>query len=372
MCCGFGAVILLVLILSGRVQQKREDHTRDLEKELARATALYKAARAGARPAAAEAATARDARTQLDRPPEAAAAKAEPQAPRPPDPSGAATEAQLNQIGERLRQTQEEIAAATAAARQTAKAVEALERETSALRNATKLLEGRKIAVAPGDRPVGFRGDGQRQYLSGLKLGGDRTLILVDASASMLDELIVNIVRRKLTGAAARREAPKWVRAVRAAHWLVANLQANKRFQVYVFNTEAQPAIAGTDHQWLSTSDASQLTDTITALRDVAPEGGTNLHRALAVARRLNPTPDSIILLTDGLPTQGGPSARVNTISSDDRLKLFESAMAQLPPGIPVNTFLFPIEGDPAAAEAFWRLAIATQGSFITPSRSWP
>jgi hypothetical protein len=33
---------------------------------------------------------------------------------------------------------------------------------------------------------------------------------------------------------------------------------------------------------------------------------------------------------------------------------------------------LFPIEGDPAAAAAFWSLAINTKGSFITPSRDWP
>jgi len=53
-------------------------------------------------------------------------------------------------------------------------------------------------------------------------------------------------------------------------------------------------------------------------------------------------------------------------------LALFEQAAGRLGKGIPVNTLLFPIEGDPEAAEAFWRLAIQTQGSFITPSRDWP
>ena len=50
MCCGLGAVILLVLILSGRVQQKREDTTKDLQAELVRVTALYDTARADSRP----------------------------------------------------------------------------------------------------------------------------------------------------------------------------------------------------------------------------------------------------------------------------------------------------------------------------------
>ena len=40
-----------------------------------------------------------------------------------------------------------------------------------------------------------FLGDGNRQYLSGLFLGGQRILILMDSSASMLDSSLVNIIR---------------------------------------------------------------------------------------------------------------------------------------------------------------------------------
>ncbi len=40
-------------------------------------------------------------------------------------------------------------------------------------------------------------GQGSRQYLTGLKLNGARTLILVDRSASMLDDTIVNIIIRR-------------------------------------------------------------------------------------------------------------------------------------------------------------------------------
>ena len=43
-----------------------------------------------------------------------------------------------------------------------------------------------------------------------------------------------------------------------------------------------------------------------------------------------------------------------------------------LPAGIPVNTLLLPMEGDAYAAAAFWRLAVDTGGSFITPARDWP
>ena len=52
---------------------------------------------------------------------------------------------------------------------------------------------------AEGERIREFDQDGQgsRQYLTGLKLDGERTLILVDRSGSMLDDTIVNIIRRR-------------------------------------------------------------------------------------------------------------------------------------------------------------------------------
>ncbi len=48
-----------------------------------------------------------------------------------------------------------------------------------------------------GDRVRGFEGEGHRQYLTGLRMGGSHVLILVDASTSMLDRTIVNVIRRR-------------------------------------------------------------------------------------------------------------------------------------------------------------------------------
>jgi hypothetical protein len=44
----------------------------------------------------------------------------------------------------------------------------------------------------------------------------------------------------------------------------------------------------------------------------------------------------------------------------------------RLPAGLPVNTILLPMEGDPMAASEFWRLAVDTRGSFMCPSKDWP
>jgi hypothetical protein len=107
-------------------------------------------------------------------------------------------------------------------------------------------------------------------------------------------------------------------------------------------------------------------------LRGTAPEGGTSLEAAFAAAAAMRPPPDNIIVLTDGLPTQGLTPPRGRVVSGGDRLKLFDRAMRALPRGVPVNILLFPMEGDPMAAPAFWKLAIASRGSFMTPSKDWP
>src|SRR3546814_17655232 len=78
------------------------------------------------------------------------------------------------------------------------------------------------------------------------------------------------------------------------------------------------------------------------------------------------------ILLTDGLPTLGGGQEEGRLVSADERLSYFKDSLRHIPKGIPVNTLLFPMEGDPEAAGAFWELAVLTQGSFITPARDWP
>jgi hypothetical protein len=40
--------------------------------------------------------------------------------------------------------------------------------------------------------------------------------------------------------------------------------------------------------------------------------------------------------------------------------------------GVPINVILLPMEGDPMAAAAYWRLAQITRGSFLSPSEDWP
>lgn len=346
MCCGFGAVVLLVMLLNGKTLQKREETQKDLRVEVERVTMLKEFASAHLAELLNEVESIELEEGDLL--------------------------VQADQLREMINEKQQENELADQAAQKLKNEIEELEKEKSSLEKIRKKHKAKALQQTLGEKLVGFDGEGRRQYLTGLKLGGERTLILVDASASMLDETIVNIVRRKLMDESIRRRSPKWLRVVRSLQWLVANLQPNKRFQIYFFNTEARPAVIGTEKRWLSTSDLELLDGAIAALRRQAPQGGTNLRNAFDVIRQLEPKPDSVLLLTDGLPTQGKSRRVSNSITGEERQDLFKKAVARLPKGVPINTLLFPIEGDPGAASSFWGLAIATHGSFITPSRDWP
>jgi hypothetical protein len=347
MFCGFGAVVLLVIILNGQVLEKRKEKSEDFRAQLNRVTKLEKHARANL-----ETNRKRVEAVQLEE---------------------AKLRIQIVRLQETIRKSQNKAREADDRHQTLQKSVAELKSGNQELRQQSRTLKTNKTDPwAKNDRNIGFSGDGRRQYLTGLKLGGARTLILLDSSASMLDETIVNIVRRKFMNAEIRRHAPKWKRAVKTLHWLIANLQRGKLFQVYAFNTRARPVVEGSDGQWMRTDDTRNLEATIAGARRIAPQGGTSLYRAFEIVGRLNPAPDNVILLTDGLPTQGSGLATTAVVSGEERLELYDQAVARLPAGIPVSTLLYPIEGDPSAAEALWRLAIKTKGSFITPSRDWP
>lgn len=249
------------------------------------------------------------------------------------------------------------------------------EPELAALREEIAQLERKTEELRSADTGAAslrIGGQGDRQYLTGLKLGGARVLILVDASASMLDETIVEVIRRRIRDDASKLEAPKWRRATRTAAWLVAHLPRASKFQLYAFDTQARPTTANSAGTWLPGGDRTAAEAAVRGLRAIPPSGGTSLVNAFATARAMNPPPDNLILITDGLPTQGRKPPRDNTVSPQRREQLFREALDALPAGVPVNVILLPMEGDPAAASLFWQLAVATKGSFLSPARDWP
>jgi hypothetical protein len=253
-------------------------------------------------------------------------------------------------------------------------AIEALKAELKSLEEGSRRLEGGTKSPGPtGTRVRGFAGDGDRQYLTGLKVGGERIFILVDASASMLDETVVNVLRLRNMSPARKLLSEKWRRTVLTVDWLAAQIPEKSRFQVYAFNTKAWALAPSSEGKWLETRDPNALNDALKALRDVVPQEGTSLENAFAAVNAMNPAPDNVIMITDGLPTQAASAPILRkTVNGDQRLDLFEKAWRKYPRRIPFNVILMPMEGDPAAPSAFWVASRSTGGSFMSPAKDWP
>jgi hypothetical protein len=217
-----------------------------------------------------------------------------------------------------------------------------------------------------------FQGEGNRQYLTGLRMGGRRVVILVDTSTSMLDRTIVNVLRRRNMSPEQQRRAPKWQQVVNTVDWLSTQIAPGTQVQVIGFNNEAKWLIPGTEGQWVTLNDGSELDAPIDALRASHPQGPTSLHAAFNAIKTLEPKPDNIYLLTDGLPTMGDVTPTRPGVRAEERLDHFNRAIRQLPVGVPVNTILFAMEGDPQAAPAYWMVAIRTGGSMLAPAEDWP
>jgi hypothetical protein len=223
-----------------------------------------------------------------------------------------------------------------------------------------------------GNNSRAFIGEGNRQYLTGLILGGNRILILVDTSASMLDNTIVNIIRRRNMSDAEKIKSPKWTQVRKTVDWLTARLPPPSQYQAYTFSNEVHSLSPGTEGTWLEVADENQLNQVVENLGTTIPAEGTNLQNVFAAIKNLSPQPDNIFLITDGLPTLENRGDAKGLVTGRDREQIFERSLKDLPEGVPFNVILLPLEGDPMAASFYWQLSVNTGGSFLTPSSDWP
>jgi len=345
--CGFGAIVLFYTILSAQAGVQRQQRNDDIQAEVDR---LEEEVLEGYKNLVVL-------RNSLESTDEAVPAE------------GLA--ARILEETEQLKQQLADAERDTLSKRET---IERLKQDLKSLEEGTRRLSaGTPSPGQPGSRIKGFVGSGDRQYLTGLKVGGERILILVDVSASMMDESVVNVIRLRNMPESRRIAAAKWRRTVATVDWLTSQLPAKAKFQAYAFNTRARALVPGSDGRWLEAGDAKALNDALRELRRLVPQDGTSLENAFVAVQSLAPRPDNIILITDGLPTQGAsPPAVRKTIDGEGRLKLFERALDRLPAGVPVNVILLPMEGDPLAPGAYWALARRTDGAFMSPARDWP
>ncbi len=360
-CCGFGAVILFYVMMSAQGGLQRLNRTDRLRSEVNR---LQDQVRTGTRNLAALESSLQST-----------------------DSEKVSVDASIDRLVAELATERKQLSSYDAASLARRQHVEQLKADILALQSGEQRLEAGALEIGAPGQAIHASAAGasaaaatggaagpqlEQRYITGVELRGKRILILLDRSASMLHEDVVTVIRMSNASDDVKRAAAKWRRAVRIVDWLELQMPAGIEYQIYAFNTRAQPLIAGSDGAWLDSSDAAALVRNIDALSALVPKGGTSLVNALAAARTLNPLPDQIILITDGLPTQGRTAGPRKFIDAGAREQLFDEAITVIPKHIPVDTVLLPMEGDVEAAHRFWKLARLTEGTLLAPAKDWP
>ena len=343
-CCGFGAVILFYTIVSAQSGVVRLKETDTLSSEVSR---LREQVLTGERNLVAL----RDALTRTRN-----------------DTASATRE--TNRIVTDLESRREQLSSYDAQTLARRAHIEQLKADIRSLEESNRRLEAGSPERAPLGQQVSGRAAAERRYITGLTLHGGNILILLDVSASMLHQDLVEILKLRNQDDAHKRAAAKWRRAVAIVDWLMTQMPPASHYQVLTFNTQARPLLTGGG--WLAAGDAAARERGMQALELLVPANGTSLYNAFAAARSLVPLPDQIVLITDGLPTQGKSAGLRRYVNSAERMRLFDEAVPQLPEHVPIDSVLLPMQGDLQAAHRFWHLARVTDGTLLMPAKDWP
>ena len=236
--------------------------------------------------------------------------------------------------------------------------------------------------IAQKDDLVEDNRGGEEQYLMGLKVEGRRIAVLVDSSASMTDEKLLDIIKRKNGSAAEKKQGPKWQRTRKTVRWLLARIPKTSQLVAFSYNDSVRPLGSA---KWQKADNPATLRAMYHDLETVVPESATNLQKGLQAVSGIGAT--DLYVVTDGLPTVGesryaslNPFAscssllgRSSTISGECRVKLFRQSIKDSTLGnLKVNVILLPIEGDPDAANEYWGWAALSGGLMISPALNWP
>lgn len=347
-CCGFGAVILFYTIISAQAGMQG---TRSIDELKAEVNRLEEQVQAGSRNQVVL-------HNQIEKTVSEIA-------------NGAT---QVRSLASNLEVQREQVSTRSATTVARRESIEELKADIQSLQEGRRRLEAGSLDKTPPGQQIGaFRENGgDRRYLTGIKLTGKRILILLDVSASMLHEDVVTILKLRNSDDETKRNAAKWRRAVDTVTWLTTQIPPSSQYQIYAFNTQAHALVPDMAGKWIGAGDAVTLARELADLHAVVPADGTSLYNAFTASRSLGPPPDQIVLITDGLPTQGKSAGVRKSVDSEARMRLFDEAIGQLPEHVPVDSILLPMLGDLQAPHRFWKLARLTNGTFLMPSKDWP
>lgn len=278
---------------------------------------------------------------------------------------------------EMLAKLKDQIASLQKSISKSQKSVVQKEDQLAALKNSIKNAPRAQTEdVVADDR------GGEENYLMGLKVEGARITIMVDSSASMTDEKLLDVIRRKNGTISEKKRGPKWVRTKKIVRWFLARIPKGSQVSLISYNNQAK-TLGGV--KWIRSLSKNMTQRLYMDVDKLIPQGATNLQKGLELAKGLKPT--DLYVITDGLPTDGtsryaslNPFASCSsllgsakTISGECRVKLFRQTLQESSPrGVKVNVVLLPIEGDPAASNEYWRWTSNTGGLLISPAANWP
>lgn len=233
----------------------------------------------------------------------------------------------------------------------------------------------------------------QEGSLIGISILENRVLVLLDRSASMLAENLVDILRLRASSPFLKANAEKWQNARHIARWVVAQLDENAQYQLLTFSDKVNSIdnveLSGVDPGWLR-KDQQTDPSMITKLNQITlPHGPTNLYEAFEVAAELRPYPNQIVLITDGLPTQYSgralrlpsechrdlASAKPVIVSPRCRAQIFAEAAklaASKFKNTKIDVVLLNLEGDANAVFHYWYFTRRHVGRVLVPARGWP
>ncbi|MCY7296905.1 VWA domain-containing protein [Alteromonas sp. a30] len=302
-----------------------------------------------------------------------------------------ASASQASQLQKSIDEVNDKIAMETDSAEELKRKIEELKIQQDAVSRAladkkavVANLEQSIAAAAPkqSDDLVKIDGAGEEQYLLGLKVEGEQIGILLDMSASMTDEKLIDIIKRKVGSDQKKTQGPKWLRTKRIAKWLIARLPKTAKVSLVAFNDSSQ--VLG-----LRPVNSAKVQASVQALvKDIdtlIPHNGTNLMQGLKAIKKAMPQMTDLYVVTDGLPTMlddgSGfrtsrnckPLPSAKTISGECRMSVFMHTLNHtIPKGVRTNIVLLPLEGEPHAPAAYWNWADLTGGLMISPAGSWP
>jgi hypothetical protein len=303
----------------------------------------------------------------------------------------AATQDIASDLQQSLSEKEEAVSAKSATIEQIQQRINALKIEqesvTQALKDEIAVVADLESAIAAAgplvaNDPIQIKGAGEENYLLGLKVEGQRIGILLDMSASMTAESLIDVIKNKVGSDAQKRSGSKWQRSLRIINWLLARAPQNAQITAIAYNDSSVVLGDGVS----SAGNSQALTNIAKASAALIPSNGTNLQQALQSMASTMGNITDLYVITDGLPTYVNANSgfkesrsckpikgKQATISGECRVSVFGHTMRANPlPGVKTNIILLPLEGDPAAPAFYWSWADVTRGTFIAPAGTWP